>query len=221
MRIFVKLTRNTEIIPFNYQHLITGAIHKWIGKENQEHGAISLYSFAWLQNVQTNNKGISLTRDSYFFISAFDEPFIKTIINGILNEPEVCCGSKVFDVQVMQTPQFEIQKHFLCASPVFIKRRTEDKEKENHITFNDELSGQYLTETLKNKLSTAGLSTEGVSVEFDKAYSNPQTKVIHYKNIKNRANICPVIIKGTPEQVAFAWNVGVGNSTGIGFGALK
>jgi CRISPR/Cas system endoribonuclease Cas6 (RAMP superfamily) len=30
-----------------------------------------------------------------------------------------------------------------------------------------------------------------------------------------------VIIKGTPEQLAFAWNVGLGNSTGIGFGALN
>lgn len=221
MRIYLKLTKNTEIIPFNYQHLLTGAIHKWLGKENKEHGTISLYSFSWLQNIRTNNKGISLTRDSYFFISAFDESLIKTIIKGIVNEPDVCCGSRVFDVQIMQTPQFESQKHFLCASPVFVKRWIENAEKEKHVTFDDELSGQYLTETLRNKLSTAGLTTEGLSVEFDKAYSNPQTKVIHYKNIKNRANICPVIVKGTPEQVAFAWDVGVGNSTGIGFGALK
>ena len=28
-------------------------------------------------------------------------------------------------------------------------------------------------------------------------------------------------LKGSPEQIAFAWDVGVGNSTGIGFGALK
>ena len=39
--------------------------------------------------------------------------------------------------------------------------------------------------------------------------------------IKNKASICPVIVKGTSEQIAFAWNVGVGNSTGIGFGALN
>ncbi len=221
MRIYLKLTKNIEIIPFNYQHLLTGAIHKWIGKENKQHGAVSLYSFSWVQNVRTKNTGVSLTGDSYFFISAFDESLIKVMLKGILDDPDLCCGAKVFDVQVMETPHFETHKHFLCASPVFIKRRIENYESEKHITFEDELSGQYLTETLRNKLSVAGLSTEGVSVEFDREYSNPQTKVIHYKNIKNRANICPVIIKGTPEQVAFAWNVGVGNSTGIGFGALK
>lgn len=221
MRIYLKLSQNKESIPFNYQHLLTGAIHKWIGKENKEHGEISLYSFSWLQNVKPNNNGVSLTRDSYFFISAFDEFLIKKMLKGILNDSEICCGSKVIDVQIMKTPEFEGSKQFLCASPIFIKRRFGEEYKERHITFKDGLSGQYLTETIKNKLSAAGLSTKGVSIEFDKEYSNPKTKVIHYKGIQNKANICPVIIKGTPEQIAFVWNVGVGNSTGIGFGALK
>jgi CRISPR/Cas system endoribonuclease Cas6 (RAMP superfamily) len=34
-------------------------------------------------------------------------------------------------------------------------------------------------------------------------------------------NWCPIIIKGKPETKLFAWNVGLGNSTGIGFGAIK
>lgn len=219
MRLYLKLSKNIEIIPFNYQHLLTGAIHKWIGKGNNEHGDISLYSFSWLQNVKTNNKGISLTRDSYFFISAFDGALIKAILKGILDEPEVCCSSKVLDVQIMETPEFGTREHFLSASPIFIKRRFDNEER--HIVFDDESSGKYLTETMRKKLSVAGLAREGLSIEFDKNYSNPQTKLIHYKNIKNRTNICPVIIKGTPEQIAFAWDVGVGNSTGIGFGSLK
>lgn len=221
MRLYLKLSKNSENIPFNYQHLLTGAIHKWIGKENMEHGKISLYSFSWLQNVKTNNEWISLTKDSFFFISAFDDSLIKKILKGILNDPEVCCGSKVLDVQMMRTPEFRDQKQFFCASPIFIKRRFDDSGKESHITFENRLSGQYLTETIKNKLSTAGLPSEGVSIEFDNEYSNPQTKVIHYKGIQNRANICPVIITGTPEQIAFTWEVGVGNSTGIGFGSLN
>jgi CRISPR-associated endoribonuclease Cas6 len=45
--------------------------------------------------------------------------------------------------------------------------------------------------------------------------------MIIYKGIANKANWCPVIIKGRPETKLFAWNVGLGNSTGIGFGAIK
>ena len=219
MRLYLKLTKNKENIPFNYQDLLTGAIHKWIGEENKEHGDVSLYSFSWLQKANTNNKGIMLTRDSYFFISTFKDDLLKAILKGVLGNPFVCCGSEVYDAQIMETPEFGTKEHFLLASPVFIKRRFNDKQK--HIAFNDELSGKYMTETMRKKLSIAGLSSEELSIEFDKNYPNPKTKLIHYEKIGNKVNICPVIIEGTPEQIAFAWNVGVGNSTGIGFGALK
>lgn len=219
MRLYLNLSKNVETIPFNYQHLLTGAIHKWIGKGNNEHGDISLYSFSWLQNVRTSNKGITLTQDSYFFISAYGERLLKEILKGIMDDPAVCCGAEVYDVQIMETPTFDNKKQFYLGSPVFIKRRFENDEK--HIIFSDESSGKYMTETMCKKLMIAGLSGEGLSIQFDKSYSNPHTKLIHYKTIKNRANMCPVMIEGTTEQIAFAWNVGIGNSTGIGFGALK
>jgi CRISPR-associated endoribonuclease Cas6 len=79
----------------------------------------------------------------------------------------------------------------------------------------------FLTETLKKKLLLANVSDENISVSFDRDFPYPRTKIIKYKDISNKVNVCPVIIKGTQEQLAFAWNVGVGNSTGIGFGALK
>ena len=93
MRLYLKLTKSAETIPFNYQHLLTGATHKWIGEENKEHGDVSLYSFSWLQKVNTNNKGIILTRDSYFFISTFKDDLLKAILKGVLENPFVCCGS--------------------------------------------------------------------------------------------------------------------------------
>lgn len=219
MRLYLKLTKNKEIIPFNYLHLLTGAIHKWIGEKNREHGDVSLYSFSWLQKVNTNKKGITLTSDSYFFISTFKDDLLKAILKRILEDPTVFYGSEVYDAQIMETPEFGTKQLFLIASPIFIKRRFDDKQK--HIVFYDELSGKYMTETMSKKMAVAGLSSEGFSIEFDKNYSSPKTKLCHYKEIENKANVCPVIIEGTTEQIAFAWNVGVGNSTGIGFGSLK
>jgi CRISPR-associated endoribonuclease Cas6 len=67
----------------------------------------------------------------------------------------------------------------------------------------------------------AGLQDNTLDIRFDTSYSGAKTKLISYGKIKNRVSVCPIIIKGTPETKAFAWNVGVGNSTGIGFGALK
>lgn len=219
MRIYLKLTRNKDYIPFNYQHLLTGTIHRWIGKDNTEHGEISLYSFSWLQQAKANHNGIYLTSNSYFFISAYKEGLIKAILQGILSDPSVCCGIEVYEAQIMGNPKFSTEERFLLGSPAFIKRNVENVQK--HFLFNDDLSSQYMTDTVGKKLSLANLSSEGFSIEFDKSYMNPQTKLIDYKGIKNKVSICPVIIKGSPQQIAFAWNVGVGNSTGVGFGSLK
>ena len=44
MRLIVKLSPNTEKVPFGYQINLTRALHKWLG-ENEFHGAI-LFPFS-------------------------------------------------------------------------------------------------------------------------------------------------------------------------------
>jgi len=219
MRIYLRLSKNSTLIPFNYQPFLTGALHKWMGMDNVEHGNVSLYSFSWLQNVDTTKAGINLKRDSYFFISAYDDALIKMIMKGIMNDPSVCFGSYVSAIDIKGNPLFSACHTFAIASPVLVRRF--DGEKDNHIVYDDERASGYLTETMQHKLSLVGIPTDNVKVSFDLTYQHPRTKVITYKGIGNRVNICPVIVEGTPEQVAFAWEVGVGNSTGIGFGSLK
>jgi CRISPR-associated endoribonuclease Cas6 len=124
----------------------------------------------------------------------------------------------VAELTIVQDPNFGIVKRFEVASPIFIKRHVGDRTKFYY--YNDDEANALMTETLVNKLKKADLNHENVSVEFDKTYRNPTKKGTTYKGIKSIGSICPVIIKGTPEQIAFAWNVGLGNSTGIGFGAL-
>lgn len=67
----------------------------------------------------------------------------------------------------------------------------------------------------------SNVDTDGVSVRIDKTFEKAHIKLIDYKGILNKVNMCPVIISGSQEQIAFAWSVGLGFSTGIGFGALK
>jgi len=219
MRLYLRLSPNREMIPFNYQYLLTGCVHKWIGKNNDEHGNRSLYCFSWLQNTHADKNGISLNRDSYFFISAHHVDFIKRVMKGILSSPDVFCGSKVVGIQIKETPQFSGEEQFFLNSPVLIRKRVDEKTK--HVTFKDRDFEDLLTENLKNKLKSAHLPSENVSIKIDKDYACPQTKLVDYKGIKNRTTWAPVIIKGMPEQIAFAWQVGLGQSTGIGFGAIK
>lgn len=219
MRLYIKLSETNKTVDFNYQPLLTGCVHKWMGKNNQQHGNVSLYSFSWLQNIDVLRSGIKVKDGTYFFLSIHDDNLVKTVVKNILDDPEMFFGARAFDIRIQETPAFSEKERFLLASPVLIKRYEGDKD--THYTFSDEKSDEYLTETLRTKAKIAGLDTDNFNVYFDRSYHSPKTKIISYKGIQNKVNLCPVIIEGSPEMVAFAWNVGLGNSTGIGFGALK
>jgi CRISPR-associated endoribonuclease Cas6 len=218
MRIYLTTSKNTELIPFQYQQLLTGVLHKWIGK-NDVHDEISLYSFSWLKNGKATAKGLNFINGADWFISTYDEQLLKKIIAGIQDSPELFYGMAVNEISIKEDPDFNETERFTVGSPVFIKRREADRIK--FFYYNDVDAGKFLTETLSKKLLKAGLDANNVSVEFDKAYNNPEIKGTSYYGVHSKGSICPVIIKGTSEQVAFAWNVGLGNSTGIGFGALN
>lgn len=219
MRIYLKLSKNNKVLPFSYQELLTGVIHKWIGSNNEIHGKTSQYSFSWIQNTTSTRSGVNLSEESYFFVSSVDELLIKRIVKGVLADPLMFNGVKVNDVQIKNVPEFSFKEEFLMGSPVLLKIKDENRVR--HITLEDTEFDEVLTESFKNKLLKADINPDGVSVKLNPDKSFRQTKLVTYKGIKNKASFAPVIISGTPEQIAFAWCNGLGNSTGIGFGSLK
>lgn len=220
MRILLKTTPNTEIVPFNYQQNLTGAFHKWLG-ENKEHDDVSLYSFSWLENGNAvEKKGLSFKNGSSFFISAYDKELLGKIVTGIFKDPKIAFGLEVRELIMQDDPDLSDPEFFKVASPVFVKQKLENG-KTKHFEYTEPEADQIMTETLKVKMQKAGIIDDTVEVAFARDYKGAKVKLIHHKHIKNKANQCPVIIKGTPETKLFAWNVGIGHSTGIGFGAVK
>ncbi len=219
MRIYVRLTEPNGHVPFDYMPKVVGALHKWIGK-NEEHGNVSLYSLSMLTGGEMANGALAFPNGATLFISAHDPALVKKTIDGIKNSPDMAFGMKVHEIIMKEYDRREGNDEFLVASPVLIKR-TEEKNLKFY-TYKDEETGKLLTETLKHKMKLAGLpEDETLAIGFNKDYARAKTKLVSYRGIKNKANVCPVIIKGKPETKEFTWNVGVGNSTGIGFGALK
>jgi len=218
MRLHFRLSPNTKTVPFDYQHYLTGVFHKWMGWNNL-HDSISLYSLSWLAGGRACREGLNFPDGARWFVSAWDESIIKQLVAGALKDPEVCCNMGVLEIQMQETPQFGGVECFTAASPVFI-RKYDDNHKAQHLTFKDNDADVYLTETLKKKLHTAGIN-EDASVKFDKNYTNAKTKLVRINGIENRTSICPVIVEGSPLAVQFAWNVGIGHSTGSGFGAIN
>jgi CRISPR-associated endoribonuclease Cas6 len=218
MRIQINIKSQNNPVPLNYQPAITGAIHKWIGK-NEVHDKTSMYSFSWLKGGNRKGRNLIFENETSFQFSSYDNEIVKSIITGIQNDPTINYGLEVCEIVIQETPLFSKNEIFFVSSPVLVKRSYD--EREIHFTYDNVESDGLLTETMKTKLTRAGLNADNVQVGFDRNYSGAKTKLVYYKKIGNKANICPIIIHGTPEQIEFAWNVGVGNSTGIGFGSLK
>jgi CRISPR-associated endoribonuclease Cas6 len=221
MRIYLTLTPSREPVPFNHLPVLAGALHKWLGP-NDEHDGLSLYSFSWLQGGTFTKDGLRFPRGATWFISAIDGDFLSRSIHGILADPALRWGMRVEQATLAAPPDFHDpdEVRFLLASPVFIKRKLPDG-KEKHYLYTDPESADLLTDTLRHKLQVAGLPDEGIRARFDHTYPKAKTQLLTYRGIDNKCSYCPVWVRGTAEQLAFAWTVGVGNSTGVGFGSLK
>ncbi len=220
MRLQLRLSPPKETVPFNHLPVLAGALHKWLGP-NDEHNGLSLYSFSWLQGGAFTPAGLRFPKGATWHISAIDDLFLMRSIQGIMRDPDIRWGMRVEQCVIEPPPPFPDsgEVRLLCSSPIFIKRRIADGT-DKHYLYSDPESDQLLTETLQHKLRAAGLDDSNISVRFDRDYPKAKTQKITYRNIDNRASFCPVFIKGTPEQLAFAWTVGLGNSTGVGFGGV-
>lgn len=221
MRLNLSLTPNSETVPFNYQHQLTGALHKWLGR-NDLHDKISLYSFSWLRgDGKKLNGGLNFPTGAEWFISFWESEYGSNLIQGIVDYPDVMYGMKVDEVRVSRSPDFSKKQRFHLSSPILI-RKNEDGDYRKHLTYEDKEVDQFLTRTLKRKIKEAGIedNSASINISFDKTYPNPKTKLVDLKGTKLKANYCPVIILGNPQLIEFTWTVGVGELTGSGFGSL-
>lgn len=221
MRLYLSTTPNIGIVSFNYQKLLTGVVHKWFGKGNDEHGDISLYSFSWLGKAELARNGLMFPHGAEWFISIYDEELFKRTMQGVLKCPEMFEGMIVKDIQLAEEPDLTNREVFRLASPVFVKRTLPDG-RDKHFTYDDSEVSEYMTATLRHKMEIASLKVdESLKISFDLSYTNRKIKLMEYDGIQNKANMCPIVIQGRPETKRFAWNVGIGNSTGIGFGSIE
>lgn len=219
MRIYLHLTPNTEPVPFNYQQSLVGAFHKWLG-ENELHDEISLYSLSWLSHGQRRGKVLDFPDGSTFFVSAPTDGLLADLVKGVFNGHQLNWGMEVREVTIQRTPDFGERQRFIAQSPILVKRKREGEKHQHYFYPSDPEANGLLTDTLRQKLERLDLPTD-VSVAFDPDFPRPRIKKIRYRDIDIKATYCPVIVQGDPRAVAFAWEVGVGNSTGIGFGALR
>jgi len=160
-----------------------------------------------------------IPRGAKWFISFYEIERAKEVIQAIRLYPDMFDDLVVEEIIIQEDPGFEHQELFLTASPILIKRPKENGATE--FLYDHPDCGKLMEETLRTKMKIAGLPDDDtLHIEFDLSYAKKKKKLVWYGNISSKTSVCPVIIQGKNATKQFAWNVGLGNSTGIGFGSI-
>ena len=219
MRLHFHLTPNHQIVPFDYQRKLVGAFHRWLG-ENDLHDAVSLYSLSWLKHgTQAGKRGLVFPNGSSFYVSSYRDELLSKLIMGVQSGYQIAWGMEVDSITIQRTPDFGERQWFKVDSPVLLRERVENFDAPQYYFPWDKEANRLLNQTFQTKLQHAGLDAQAV-LHFDPSYTKRNTKKINYNGVDIKAAYCPVIVEGDARAVQFAWETGVGHSTGIGFGAL-
>lgn len=226
MRLNLTLSPNTDPVPFDHLHKLTGTLHKWLGADNALHDGPSLYAVGWLKGGHAEDGALTFPEGARWRLSFWDGGAAKAVLEGLLQDPSVFAGMQVVEAQQQVTPSFSSTYRFQVDAPVVARRRRDDGSRE-YLLYDDDRAEAALTRTLRAKMEAAGLSDahRDVAVRFDRSYDGAHTKLATIKKgghaIQHKGSVCPVVVDGKPDAVQFAWNVGVGELTGSGFGAVK
>ncbi len=212
-----------QIVPFNYWDKLLGFLHKEIlGQNNPYHDSTSLYSISPLFNSKSVDSGLLFETGAIWLIrtpsvDVFKDFYLKGK-NAIGKELGYGLVLKSVDFYVTE---FEKQTELVVGtSPVYLGQNENSNERD-HITYlhGNEIASAHMKQTLLTKANKLGycLKEDEFNIEFD--LNQPiRTKRVLIGSVSNIATQGKVRITGDSDVIGLCYGLGVGVSTGCGFG---
>ena len=221
LKIYFKPTKiyngNKIILPFNNQKELNSFIYKTLGDNNSYHDSFSDYSISSIQGGRMYDKKHIIFDKSqpYIQVASENNQFIGDLING-LNKREYMFFNLEFEK--IEFLSFNINSRFdtiLTISPVIVK---DENGKKISIDNKDFIS--YLKKNCIEKLRHKGIVDETFDISLRHSEKAKQ-KMIMVGDIFNISSIISLYVYGKPKSRETLYNLGLGGSTGSGFGAIK
>lgn len=221
MRIKILLSKTDKELPINNQHIVNSFIHRALGKDNKYHDAKSDYSISSLQGGKLikGTDRIKIEDRGYITITSLNQEFLNNILISLYTT-DFHEDIKVSGIEFIEEYFYNGWNHFATLSPFIIKEYV-DKKTYSFSTLNDNNFQDKVKQHLVNKVSKINpdLDLKDFEVVINK---NPSHKVkgVLVKNVINKANQCQVSIKCSKKVAELIYNIGLGQSTGSGFGTI-
>lgn len=220
MKLQIRLSPNKQPVPFDYLHKLGGVLHKWLGAQNQWHGSRSLYGFGGLSGGGMKDGALDFPEGATWQIGFPAQEGILHIMKGMMMDRDVFFGMKVRDVREIESPNFSLLHRFVVNTPILL-RNPRPNGSQAHILWYEEKANVLLNARIRKKLEEVGLGEEPLFLQFDTRYQGAKAKIVKIKDIEMKGSICPIEASGSAKALKFLWEVGAGELTGMGFGALR
>ncbi|MFD1186535.1 CRISPR-associated endoribonuclease Cas6 [Pontibacter rugosus] len=224
MRIQLKLSPNTQPVPFNHLHELTKRLHHWLGPQNALHDGLSLYSFGWLRGGERIGNGLWFPNGATWNVSFYNSDYGIQLAKGILADRSAFFGMQVDKAIEMPFPQFT-EKQLFRVDGAVVARQVRDDLTREYLLYDNPEADEALTRVFRKKMLDAGFNAddaENTNVRFYRDNKGKsRTRMLTIKGVDHKCSSCPVVVEGTPSITRFAWLVGIGELTGSGFGALQ
>lgn len=193
-----------------------------MGRDNPLHDQTSTYCIGWLQGATRRGSGLAFPKGAVWPLGFSDTDHARHLVDAIRRDPALPFDFRLNAIQLLRDPKPPLgTRHtFFAASPVLVRRATEDDRPADHVRFDEPDADTLLTRTFRSKLRAGGLPTDDVHVAFTPS-PGARCKLVQIAGLDYRANLCPVTVEGSPSAVRFAWSAGMGALTGCGFGFLR
>lgn len=222
MRIKINFTPSTTEVSVNHQSFLNSYVHKCLGKNNEYHDKKNDYAISNLIGgfLNKETKTVDFKNGAYFVVSSLDLNFVNKLLIGIISNPDFINDMKFNGVEHVEESFFNGWNYFKTLSPFIVKTYT-DKKIYSFLTLDDNDFEDKLEQYLKKKLLAINdkLDLTDFKVIIPK-HAQAKVKNVFVKNVINKANYCQINIYTNKEVAKILYNIGIGQSTGSGFGTI-
>lgn len=219
MRLKIKLSSSNYNIPINNQYIVNNFFHRLLGKNNKYHDTYSNYCVSNLiggKLIDDNKTHVSFNDGGYIVISSYDIELMSQILIGLAEHNKFYKDIKVNGFEYLPPEKFyNGWNYFRTLTPILLKIKGQ------FITIDDDNFVDELIAQTKRKLLkiNSNLDLSKFNIIINKHPSHKIKKVL-VRNVINKASQIHLNIFCDKKVADILYNVGVGNSTGSGFGMI-
>ncbi|ADC46643.1 CRISPR-associated protein Cas6 [Methanobrevibacter ruminantium M1] len=238
LKIILKSKKNRLKIPFNYNHIVSAIIYNKIADIKYAEELHSSNSYKFFTFSQLNIHKFKRIHSGFlsqngkidFLISSPDDYLIKSLVEGFLNDLTInFIGEDLLieKVELLPVPDFEEEINVKTLSPIISRTK---KEVDGELKIWDLAPGDHFFKNLENTLIYKYLEFNGLESNdknikiFSEMRNVKRKRIIIEKGDKqtyHRAYMMDLILKGDKELLRFAYDAGLGEKSGLGFGMVK